>query len=43
MALKNCQASKKRNTVFAEKADESAYAGTMGGKPLAISLVALLT
>ena len=33
MALKNCQASKKRNTVFAEKADESAYArGHDGGK-----------
>ena len=33
MALKNCQASKKRNTVFAEKADESAYTrGHDGGK-----------
>lgn len=33
MALKNCQASKKRNTVFAEKADGSAYArGHDGGK-----------
>ena len=33
MALKNCHASKKRNTVFAEKADESAYArGHDGGK-----------
>lgn len=33
MALKNCQAPKKRNTVFAEKADESAYArGHDGGK-----------
>ena len=33
MALKNCQAPKKRNTVFAEKADESAYArGYDGGK-----------
>ena len=33
MALKNCQASKKRNTVFAEKADESAYArGHDGGE-----------
>ena len=33
MALKNCQASKKRNTVFAEEADGSAYArGHDGGK-----------
>ncbi len=33
MALKNCQAPKKRNTVFAEKADGSAYArGHDGGK-----------